>query len=218
MSETHRALPNTVTTPPGGWRFKIPETGKVIGPFSGYKQLADQLGTYYFSTGYPPPKDLFNVVQEYICAEQPEYCGAPAPESSIGRAYKETKHTFHMALQCLNTLVSHRAGSGERPSFELQEKRAAVCVQCPMNQDTQACSVCNLRTLGGLIKKLVGAKVTSYDSRLKFCAVCHCANAAKVATKHEAIWAHMPERQREALPPTCWLVTEQKEKEASYGS
>jgi hypothetical protein len=213
-----KSFPNLTNTPPGGWRYLVPETGKVIGPFSGWRQLEDNLVAYYHSTAYPLPDNLFDLAQAYICGEQPEYCGEPAKESGVAKFYRESKHTFHTALQCLTTLVSHRAGSGERPSLEQQEARAAVCVECPMNQDTQACSVCNIKTLNGLIKKLAGAKVTSYDKRLKFCAVCHCANAAKIATKLEAIWTHMPQSQREKLPPACWLVTEQADKEAKYGS
>src|SRR6185369_15592310 len=195
-----RTLPNLVNTPPGGWQYVVPDTGKTIGPFNGWNQLRENLERYYQSVAYPLPKNLFELVEQQICESQPEYCGAPHTESPVGKLYRETKHSFHAALQCLSTLVSHRAGSGEKPPIEQQEARAAVCVECPMNQDTQACSVCNIKTLGGLIKKLVGAKVTSYDSRLKFCAVCHCANAAKVATKHEAIWSHMPQQQKDKLP------------------
>lgn len=204
-----RSLPNLSTTPPNGWRFVVPETGKRIGPFTGWVQLRDQLAAHYHAAGYEMPADIFQLVVAYICDQEPTYCGdeqaVPAAPQGLLTA---TRHTFHAAVQCLSTLMSHRAGSGERPSAELQEQRARVCVVCPANTDVQGCSVCNWRTLKGLIEKLAGAKPTSVDSQLKFCSVCHCSNRAKVATKREAIWSHMPEGQKKALPAECWLVTE----------
>ncbi len=203
-----RTLPNLTNTPPNGWRYVVPETGKRIGPFSGWVQLREQLAAHYKTAGYNMPGDIFERVQTAICDAEPAYCGdedaAPAPLPLMAA----TRHTFHAAVQCLSTLMSHRAGSGERPSLDVQESRARVCAACPENTDVQGCSVCSWNTLKGLIEKLAGAKKTSVDAQLKFCGVCHCSTKAKVATKHEAIWTHMPERQRKALPASCWILTE----------
>lgn len=226
-----KRFPNYVQTPPGGWRYAVPEVGgKIVGPFSNWPQLLDNLKVRYRSAGYTIPPDIHDRVQDYICQEQPEYCGEPGQVGVFsGPTEKATFHTFHAAMQCLQTLVSHRAGSGERPDMALQEQRAQVCAACPENQDVAGCSMCNIKSLGGLIKKLVGAKVTSVDKQLKFCAVCHCSTAAKVATKHQAIWSHMPDRQRDRLARegepatngeiskvTCWILKEHEEQEAKY--
>jgi len=205
-------LPNYTNSPPGGWRYVVPETGKTIGPFSGRKQLKDVLGGHYQSAGYTMPGDILDKVEAQICENYPEYCGE-APQGYVERFVEGTKslyHTFSAARQCLATLVSNRAGSGERPTQELREARAKTCVECPMNQEIQKCSHCNLSTLNSLINKLAGAVKTKYDDQLKFCAVCHCNLRAKIATKHEAIWNHMPQSQKERLPENCWLVTEAK--------
>lgn len=212
-------MPNYTNTPPGGWTYSVPQTGKTIGPFTGWIQLRDQLSAHYHAAGFEMPGNIFELVEDQICAAQPEHCGdAPKEDGSMAKLYRESKHTFQRAMQCLTTLVSHRAGSGERPSMEQQEIRAKTCVACPQNTDITPCSICNIRSLKGLINKLAGAKPTSVDKDLKFCAVCHCANSAKVATKHEAIWTHMPQSQKDLLPETCWLKTEQSAKEASYES
>lgn len=234
MSETatteapppRKRFPNYTTTPPGGWRYAVPEVGnKIVGPFSSWIQLKDNITARYGSAGYAVPPDIFEKVQDYICEQEPEHCGEPGRVGMFsGPSEKATFHTFHAAAQCIQTLVSHRAGSGERPDMELQEKRAKVCAACPENQSVQGCSMCNFKTLNGLIKKIVGAKVTSVDKELKYCAVCHCSTAAKVATKHQAIWNHMPDKQKARLPRegvdgaklTCWLIQEHEEQEAKY--
>ena len=209
-------LPNLTNTPPGGWRYVVPETSKTIGPFTGWVQLKMNLEAYYATIGYPVPADLFAKVEEQICAANIEYCGESYSGMVVGKAVAGAKHTFHAAVQCLGTLISHRAGSGEKPALELQEARAQVCVACPNNTDITPCSVCNISVLKNLIQKLVGAKKTSVDAELKYCSVCHCANSAKVATKREAIWKHMPDWQKKGLPPTCWIMVEEKAQEAKY--
>ena len=203
-------FPNYTNSPPGGWKYVVPETGKTIGPFSGRKQLQDILGGHYHSSGYTMPSDILDKVEAQICGNYPEYCGEP-PKGYVERLVAGTKslyHTFSAARRCLVILVSNRAGSGERPSQELRESRAKTCAECPMNQEIQKCSHCNMETLNSLINKLAGTVKTQYDDQLKFCAVCHCNLRAKIATKHEAIWNHMPKSQKDRLPQACWLIQE----------
>jgi hypothetical protein len=211
-------LPNYTNSPPGGWKYLVPETGKTIGPFSGWKQCSEILRGHYLSAGYEMPKDIFEKVEAQICGNFPEYCGEP-PKGYVERfiaGVKSAYHTFHNAKQCLITLVSNRAGSGERPSQELLDSRAKTCSECPMNLPIIECSTCNMATLNSLIQKLAGAGKTMYDDKLQFCAVCHCNLKAKIATKHEAIWTHMAREQKERLPRegvngstiTCWLISE----------
>src|SRR6188474_974395 len=77
-------FPNYVNTPPGGWRYVVPETGKTIGPFSNWKQLRDVLAGHYMSAGYDMPGDIFEKVEAQICNNFPEYCGEP-PKGYVER-------------------------------------------------------------------------------------------------------------------------------------
>src|SRR5438105_1111133 len=98
-------LPNTTTTPPGGWKFTVPETGKTIGPFTGFVQLRGVLKDYYATVGYPMPSDIFERVETQLCMANPDYCAEAYPGMSFGKAVAGTKHTFHAAVQCLATLM-----------------------------------------------------------------------------------------------------------------
>jgi len=201
------ALPNTTNVPPGGWFYTVPETGA---RFTGanYPHLESQIIGHYHVAGVEAPSrdGLFQRVQEGICAEHPDYCGAAVTVNpSSGNA---GQHVYQMALQCLRTLIAHLAGSGERVTQEHAERRAGVCVTCPQNQILEGCSRCNMNTITVIVSKIVGAKKTSVDDRLRSCAVCHCTLRAKIWVRHSAAWNHMPEKQRKQLPPHCWLVTE----------
>lgn len=206
MSE--RVLPNLTNTPPNGWRYRVPHTNHLVGPYSGWPQLRDNIAAHYRAAAYELPPDLFDKVHAYICEQEPNYCGDPVTAPAGHDYLAATKHTFHAAIQCLRTLVSHRAGSGERPTDAQQEQRAQVCAACPENSPIQQCSVCSWATLKGLVEKLAGARPTTVDAKLQFCGVCHCSTKAKVATKHDAIWKFMSEGQKQRLPAPCWIKTE----------
>lgn len=200
-------LPNLDTTPPNGWRYEVPETGKIIGPFASWPQLRGILEDYYRSTGYPLPEGLFQKVQDQICDREQEYCGGGQSfMQRISGVVMSVNHTFHAAHRCLITLASNRGG--EKPPMELAEARAKTCVACPENKDIAGCTGCNMRSLRGLIEKIVGAKKTSVEDSLKFCGVCHCNNKAKIWVRHEAIWKHMKDPEKARLPDMCWLKTE----------
>lgn len=202
-------LPNVVNTPPGGWRFLVPETNWKSGSYSNWPQLRDNLRAHYESAGYSMPSDIFDKVEAQICEENKEYCnGNPSLFERLVNSAKNLRHTFNAAYTCLVTLVSNRAGSGERPTQALADSRAGVCAVCPENDAIEPCSHCNMGTINRLVEKLVGAHKTTSDDKLKFCKVCHCNLRAKVWTKHEAMWNHMSDAKKAQLPKSCWLVTE----------
>ena len=202
-------LPNTTNTPPGGWRYTVPETQYKTPGYSSWPQLRGILQSHYTAAGYSVPDGLFEKVEAQICEAHPDYCcNDPTLVQRFVSGAKSISHTFHTALSCMATLMSNRAGSGERPTQILADARAAVCAACPENGDIEPCNHCNINTLNRLIEKLVGAHKTSSDASLKFCQVCHCNLRAKVWTKHEAIWNHMKDKTKARLPETCWLKTE----------
>lgn len=200
------SLPNYTTTPPGGWRYQVPETGRIVGPFSGWDQLKTNLTEHYRSTGYSIPEKLFEMVEAQICEKQTEYCAPPTIASRLFLAMGAIGHTFHTALSCLRTLASNSVG--EKPTQELAESRAKVCAVCPENKEIVGCSRCNIGSLNSFIQKVVGAKKTESDGALKFCGVCHCNLRAKIWTGREAIWKHTSDADKVKFPESCWLKKE----------
>lgn len=201
-------FPNYVNTPPGGWRYTVPETTKTIGPFSNWEQLESNLKKHYQASGYDVPAKLFELVEAQICSAEPSYCGDYSIMGKLASFLRSTTHTFHAAFECLSTLLAHKGSATEKPTQDLANARAAVCAACPENKDVTGCSGCNSRKLTSLVEKFVGASVTPSDNQLRFCAVCHCNLRAKVWTKHDAIWKVMSDEMKAKLPESCWVKTE----------
>lgn len=209
-----RTLPNLTNCPPGGWEYKIPETGKIL-TGSNLSELRAKLESQYSGSGYAIPLDIDFKIEEYMCGleRMHDYCETRSVSimDRIGKSLTRSGnlyHTFHAAIQCMKTLISHMGGTGERITQEVAEFRSATCAACPMNQNVTGCTNCNKGVVGQLIHKMVGARVTKHDGELMFCQACHCNTRAKIWVKHEAVYKHMPEGQKRVLPEACWIVTE----------
>jgi hypothetical protein len=207
-------LPNITNCPPGGWEYKLPETERIVNG-SNLHELLEKIQSAYAGAGYQAPADLELKVEAYMCGleRMQGYCEDRSDSifSKMKRSLFQAgnlAHTFHAAVQCMKSLISHVGGTGEKITQEVAESRASVCAVCPKNSDVTGCKNCNKGVIGQLIQRVVGARKTLHDGQLKFCDVCHCYTAAKIWVKHEAIWKHMPEGQKKALPETCWIVKE----------
>lgn len=202
-------LPNKVNTPPGGWAYRIPETGKTIGGCASLTQLLGRVREHYRAAGYAEPKDLEAKIEAYICNTVEGYCSDEFGRTPLTIS-EQMSHSFHAVLQGTATLVSWVAGGSERVSQEQAELRAKVCVGCEHNLPPVGCTGCNIGALQNLVNKIVGGRKTSVDEQLKACNVCSCGLRAKVHLPHATIWPHMSEKQRSRLPDFCWLKLEAK--------
>ncbi len=201
MSTVH--LPNLHTSPPGEWRYKVPETGQSFHG-SNWPQLQEQLVAHYRATGYAFPEDLFARVEAYICANAPDYCeGVPAdaPRFSLG-------HSFTTVVQGTKTLA-HWLLTGRRyVDQEVANRRALTCSGCVYNLEPQGCNGCNANVMKEAVALVVGKRATPHDERLKACRICGCDLRAKTHIPHAIIVAHMPADQQAQLPSHCWVVME----------
>jgi hypothetical protein len=118
------------------------------------------------------------------------------------------KHTFTNVLAGTLTIGTWLAKGRKFVEQEQADSRASVCAGCPENVEPQGCTNCNLSTLHEAVRSLIGSRSTAYNDRLKACKVCLCDLRSKVWLPHEALWPHMTEAQKAALPPFCWLIKE----------
>jgi hypothetical protein len=204
-----RHLPNTTTSPPGQWRYRMPETGQSFGPLPDLETLLAQVRASYKANGYDIPNDLPARIEAHICDDIPEYCTGNDPvlgtynASLLGQA----AHTFHSAVACLKALSGH-VRSGERVEIQTAEVRASICLACPRKVEVSGCSSCNKATLVEAVKKIAGARTTSLDGALRYCGVCDCSQSAIIWINRDAKLKSMSDAQQKLLPATCWLVTE----------
>lgn len=203
MSRPH--LPNTYNSPPGEWRYRVPETGYTL-KRSNWPELQDALVAHYKASGYPLPPDLFENVEAFICANAPDFCeGGP-----VTRPKFDLAHTFSVVVQGTRTLSNWLVGGRTYVPQLVAEKRASICVTCVYNTEPQGCTGCNSKVLAEAVQLVVGKRATSFDSRLHACRVCACQLKAKVHLPLANLLKYMPAEQQALLPPHCWLVGERE--------
>lgn len=201
---TDLRLPNKVSGPPGGWRYRVPETGQVFRGASEH-QLDSSVIAHYKANNLIAPLDLKARYEAFICEQEPDYCvdmqGRPA--TRIGFF-----HSLQNVLQGTKTLALWKLSGGDLVPAAQAEQRAQVCASCSLNDEPQGCTACNSKTIKDTVLAIVGERRTSVHDRLKACRVCSCFLQAKVQLPHSSIWPHMTDEQKAKLPAPCWLLRE----------
>ncbi len=209
MSEPVRQLPNKIYAPPGGWRYRVPETGQTFRGVSEY-QLLTELQAHYRANQIQQPdlETLKASIEHFVCEQEPDYCtdahGQPHPPKG-GRF-----HGFHEVIQGTRTIGAWLLAGAPMVEQQVADARARTCVGCPQNDEPQGCSTCNAKDMRNLVEKLVGKRRTVVDDYLKSCRVCTCLLKAKVWFPLDRLLPYMLPEQISRLPSNCWLVTEKE--------
>lgn len=201
-------LADRSTTPPGGWRWVQPESGRVFQHYSRdafYKEIqAHRLGN-----GYEITPTWREEIEDQLCRDHPEWgrqiCKRTQP---LG----PRKPISFAALQSfLNVIVAwiQNFAAGRDPFVDQAEadRRAAICTNCEFNANLGfscgACADIVFRALSGI---LGGTRSTPYDEHLGGCSICSCALKVAVWTPLEVQQRGLNEELREEfkMVPWCW--------------
>lgn len=212
-------LNNTTETPPGGYRYWVPETQRWIpdrqersGNFLSLQDLLAALKKHYAANNLNAPANLADLIQHQMCANLPvgwcmHFPAEREPFEPKGPR-RQTRHlTLAGVLQGTQTLISWQVAG--RPKVETGEavRRAEVCLRCPENLSVQGCSGCN-NPLTALVKSFVGMQNLPQISGLGSCSVCGCALSAKIWLPLDILKSHMDEKQLSEFPEWCWLQSQ----------
>ena len=188
-------IDDTMTSPPGDWRYEQPETGVVLRA-GNFRDLCRNIRVHRESNGLPagtPAED----VHAYFCEKYPEICKIQQEViEKTGLGVRDVQ----AFLATVTEIVTKRGADAFVDQAEM-DRRAAICVSCPHNK-TLGCVGC--AGIAGLVFKAIGGKVSKYDGALRQCGVCGCSLQAKTALKIDLI------RQTQAaayvFPEHCWLA------------
>lgn len=203
-----RSLNNTGITIPGGFRWFCEESKAWVparGSMPSYTDFIHACRKHCISNTIPIGAQWEEGIQNQLCATlDGDWCneyGLPVRKSGgFGTQ-------FHEVLQGTRTLLSWKIKHGGKlVETEEAQRRAAICVACPMNQPAIGCSSCNMETLRQAVILVVGGAQTAYDSQLKTCFVCGCELRAKVHLPLKCLQDQMSPEQKARLPGFCWLV------------
>ena len=193
---------------PGGFRFFAEETGKWIPPHGhvvSYRDLISLIKHHYQANNIPIGSQFEERIQDQLCATlDGDWClegGYPVAKSGgFGTL-------FHQVLQGTRTLVSWKLKHGGKLVEKTEaDRRASICIRCPMNQPAVGCSSCNMEALRQSVILVVGGAQTAYDSQLKTCYSCGCELKAKVHLPLKCLQDEMSPEQKARLPDFCWLL------------
>lgn len=202
-----RQLPNKTYSPPGGWRYKVPQTGQTFRGVSEY-QLLCELQAHYRANQLPLPDGLNDLIEQFVCEQEPDYC-TDAHGQPIHDGKRTFTHNIRTVLQGTATLFTWLVkGEGLVPAPQA-EARASICVGCNFNAEPQGCTSCNSKVMRLAVEKVVGTRRTSFHNQLRSCRICSCQLAAKVHLPLPSILRFMPEEQLSQLPSHCWILKEQ---------
>lgn len=192
-----RHLKSILTGPPGGWRYTEPTTGfsmKAITFSSLVSKVAQHRGNMKIE---PDPKyRLSEIIEDAICnslsnEDQLRHCKSGIRiRTSVG---------WTEVMRFLKTAAAWIVAGAQLVPQEEAERRAQICVQCPLNVGMGGCAPC--KGAVSAFRDQFLRRSTTVDERLKSCGVCGCDNRTQVHVPLDVLT-----RARETLeyPGFCW--------------
>jgi hypothetical protein len=165
--------PTSRTKPPRGGLWKY------VHPISGTQFSSHQLGAIKYSiwkheesNGYPQTAEAD--IESQLCQNHPFSCSDNPPVVSGRRLHVSD------IVRGTRVIASFKLAGSPLVPHEEAERRAGICVNCSHNVDyAKPCSgLC--QELIEIVNAVVGGAATKYDSMLKACDICGCANSAQV--------------------------------------
>jgi hypothetical protein len=216
---------------PGGLCWRDPYVGFQASPFTSFDQqvqgiIQARLGNPAMAKRYRVSTDATVVANELDSALgkiafengwEDFYVGSP--DDRVGASpippHPQKKSSPNLAGLVAGAKTLAEMFGNEGPvQKELAEKRALICVKCPVHEKADGDWIFKLFTgpaanaVKSMLSVIKGAKLeTSVDSQLEVCGACGCPAKTKVHAQLHHILKHMPEDAKAALDQHCWINT-----------
>lgn len=178
----------------GGYRVRDPLSGQELFGVT-FEQLMAKAVASRKANGLPMGLGFEDEVETWCCDAQPGECKDVDPLKP-----KRKKLNLDDVVRAAKVLWSFKRAGSRLVSPEEAERRAQVCIRCPLNSGYQRpCAACH--ELGDIIRSVTGGGRTSVDQRLHVCHVCGCSLQA-------AVWMELEDQ--------CKGVDEAMRKEFAY--
>jgi hypothetical protein len=209
--------------PNGGWQFRQVQTNWV-NPMAmvGFKASVDAIVKHRLQNKAITSKHSLSTDPDMVGNELEKYTrfrlGLPEPSPSffqsgssrVGRvvaAAGEIKTAARGTAVILDWLTS----GGAPVSQELANKRAEICVSCPMNVQGAWFTVAPAELIRDTLEARKDLKLeTLHDDKLKSCDVCKCLMRLKVWCPLSHIVGQTPQDIMAEFPKHCWISKHDK--------
>jgi len=195
-------IKNTANTVPKGWKFTHPASGAVI-TGGDYGDLLKNIHAHGRGNGYPRLTEA--EIQDSICRSLvPGATSCVSYDPGVDPASEPSRRRVHLndAVRFIKTMGRLLGTDEAFVSQEETERRARICVACPMNQTIEGCTSCH--GILNWVSRTIGDRRTLEDARLKGCAVCSCSNAVAVHMNLAAQQAEISDELNAEFVGDCW--------------
>jgi hypothetical protein len=183
--------------PPGGFRYTQPESGLTMTGLT-LDALLKKVAQHRSNMGYPTPRRLSEEIEEAICRSL-----SPEDQTALcNNGIRARKSVSWTSVRDFLVSAGSWLKSGEIVPVDEAERRAAICVGCPLNVPLAGCGIC--QTTLGALREAVLKRGTSKDALLLACGVCGCDNKTQVHAPIEALRAGTGHFK---YPDWCWKAT-----------
>ena len=188
------------TVPPGGFRYLCPETHTWIQAAS-FNELVHASEKHRAANKLGIPEGFREEVEAQLCSHMPP--GTCKHEAGV--AISGTRRlTFQDVVSATLTLGNwFIKGTPKVEQFEA-ERRATICLSCPMNQNFDGCTTCAEKDLREAIVGFMGDSKTPFDASLHTCFACGCTLKAAIRFPIEILQKQITEDVKALLPAYCW--------------
>lgn len=185
---------------PGGWIYRVPETG--IEVFAGsWPQLHEFVRRHYIANAIQIPSNLDDLMLEYICKNGADcaYNEVELPKPA-GRKSLQIGDVIRFSMSLVHGLTV----GGGKVGQEEANRRASICSGCRFNRKPLGCTGCNARVLKEAVKTFSQHGSTPYDEQVQSCEFCGCFIRSMVWFPIETLHKFTDATENENLPAHCW--------------
>lgn len=202
MNDDLLAVVRDIESPPGGWKYTVPQTGVTItdGWFRG---LWKKVQSHYAANGIEVGDDFREIVEHGACCEtRPpgSWCSKRKPKPVAGKHPALTLIRVNRFLATMWQVIRRR----EFVSQEEAERRAAICLACPLaTGEIGGCKSC-----ASLLKKvdeLVSSCGSLFPEDKRVCGACGCYLPVKCLISNKTL-DKAEGSERPAYAPGCWRL------------
>lgn len=201
-------LNNHSVSPPGGWSYRVAETGQRFRNHPTPESLRRALASHCKLHNLPLPTDA--QIEDQLCKALGPAAADWCVDSESGEAQRAYPGmaactlTFTQVLSATRTLFSWLVKGRKRVEGAEAERRARICSTCTENQIVHGCTSCSMPALKEAVNQVVAGGTTTVDGALNGCCICGCSLKALVWLPLDLLQARMPAAENARLPAHCW--------------
>ncbi len=188
------------TVPPGGFKYLCPETQTWIRAAS-FGELVAASERHRASNKLGISENFKDEVESQLCSTMPP--GTCKHEAGVAMSGPR-RLTFQDVVSATKALGTWFLKGTPKVAQEEADRRAKICLSCPMNQNFDGCTTCAEKDLREAIASFMGTSKTPFDANLHTCYGCGCTLKAAVWFPLAILQSNTPADVRATLPDHCW--------------